>query len=131
MEQLRARAGIVLAATSLTASFLGAQTIQHSHGVGVLEALALVTLAASICLCIYVLLPKPGFVFSLSGPKVFEALYGEEPEEAQRQLTYWMESFFIQNEPRIESLLGYLTAASLALVLQLVLWSWALADTIS
>src|SRR2546423_8559833 len=36
LEQLRARTGILLAASSLTASFLGAQTIQHESGMSVL-----------------------------------------------------------------------------------------------
>jgi hypothetical protein len=47
LEQLRARTGVLLAASSLTASFLGAQTIQHESGLGVLGGLALVSLAAS------------------------------------------------------------------------------------
>lgn len=60
IDQLRARTGILLAATSLTASFLGAQTVQHANGLGTLGGLALVALIVSIGLCTYVLLPKEG-----------------------------------------------------------------------
>jgi hypothetical protein len=60
VEQLRSRTGTLLAASSLTASFLGAQTIQHTNGLEILGGLALVSLAASIGLCVYVLLPKKG-----------------------------------------------------------------------
>ena len=42
----------------MTASFLGAQAIAHSSGLGALGGLALVSLAASIGFCVYVLLPK-------------------------------------------------------------------------
>jgi hypothetical protein len=41
VEQLRARAGTLLAASSVTASFLGAQTIQRTGELGTLGALAL------------------------------------------------------------------------------------------
>jgi hypothetical protein len=41
LEQLRARTGILLAASSLTATFLGAQAISHTSGIGVLGGLAL------------------------------------------------------------------------------------------
>ena len=73
VEQLRARTGILLAASSLTASFLGAQTIQHESGLSVLGGLALISLAASVLLCVYVLLPKQVFEFSLNAPQVYES----------------------------------------------------------
>ena len=74
IDQLRGRAGTVLVAASVTASFLGAQTIQHADGLDALGALALVSLASSICLSVYVLLPKEGFVFSVNAARVFEEL---------------------------------------------------------
>jgi hypothetical protein len=75
VEQLRARTGILLAASSLTASFFGAQSIRRGSSIGTLDALALITLAVSILLCIYVLLPKRGFIFSLSAPTMYESLF--------------------------------------------------------
>ena len=131
VDQLRNRAGIVLAAAAVTASFLGAQTIQHTAHLGVLEVLALVSLAGSICFSIYVLLPKRGFVFSVSAPRIYERLYGEEPDEAQRQLLYWLEAYWKRNQDKIDNLGQYFFAASMALVSQFVFWSWALADRIS
>lgn len=131
IEQLRNRAGIVLAAASVTASFLGAQTIQRGNGLGALETLALVSLAGSICFSVYVLLPKQGFVFSVSAPRVYEELYGEGGEEAQRRLIYWLEGYWQQNQEKIEVLGQHFFAAALALIAQFVFWSWALADTMS
>lgn len=60
VDQLRARTGLLLAASSLTASFLGGQTVEHARGLGTLGTLAILALLASICFCIYVLLPKEG-----------------------------------------------------------------------
>lgn len=131
IDQLRGRAGTVLVAASVTASFLGAQTIQHADGLGALGALALVSLAVSICLSVYVLLPKEGFVFSVNAARVFEELYEVDPEEAERRLIYWLEGYWQVNNEKLETLGQYLFAAALTLILQFVFWSWALADTIS
>jgi hypothetical protein len=133
VEQLRARTGTLLAASSLTASFLGAQTIQHADGLGTLGALALISLASSIGLCVYVLLPKNGFVFSLSAPKMYESLfdYRDDDEEVRRRLIYWLEDFWKDNQDKIDNLGRYYLGAAIALMLQLVFWSWALAGTIS
>jgi hypothetical protein len=133
VEQLRARTGTLLAASSLTASFLGAQAIQHSNGVDTLGALALVALACSVLLCIYVLLPKSGFVFSLSAPTVYESLYSvsDDTDEVHRRLAYWLEEYWQANQAKIDILGRYYFAAAIALVFQLVFWSWALAANIS
>src|SRR3954467_12565696 len=75
LGELRQRTGTLLAASSLTASFLGAQTIQHTATLGVPEALALVGLAGSIGSATYVLLPKREFVFSVNAITQYEALF--------------------------------------------------------
>jgi hypothetical protein len=133
VEQLRARTGTLLAASSLTASFLGAQTIQHTGGLGTLGALALVSLAGSIILCVYVLLPKRGFVFSVNAPTMYESLFeiGEDEEEVRRRLIYWLEEYWKGNQLKIDGLGRYYLGAAVALTLQLVFWSWALAANIS
>lgn len=74
VEQLRARTGTLLAAASLTASFLGGQAIQHARGLNVLGTLALLSLVCSVALCVYVLLPKRSITFMLSGAKIYERL---------------------------------------------------------
>jgi hypothetical protein len=132
VEQMRARTGTLLAASSLTASFLGAQTIQHTGGLQTLGSLALISLAASIVLCIYVLLPKRGFVFSVNAARMYETLFeiGEE-EGVRRRLIYWLEEYRQSNEAEIEDLGRYFFGAAVALTLQLVFWSLALAATIS
>lgn len=133
VEQLRARTGILLAASSLTASFLGAQTIQHESGLSVLSGLALVSLAASVLLCVYVLLPKRVFEFSLNAPQVYETLFElrNDEEEVRRRLAYWLEEFWQRNQDRIDELGRYFFTAAVALILQLVFWTFALASNIS
>jgi hypothetical protein len=133
IEQLRSRTGTLLAASSLTASFLGAQTIQHANGINTLSALALIALACSIGLCVYVLLPKSGFVFSLNAARLYERLFvvADDEEEMYRRLVYWLESYWQSNQDKIDDLGRYYLGAAVALMLQLALWSWALADSLS
>lgn len=133
VDQIRARTGTLLAVSSLSASFFGAETIQHAGGLGTLGGLALVALVASILLCIYVLLPKSGFVFSVSGPAVYERLYAyaDDDQEIRRRLTYWLEEYWRANEAKLEDLGRFYFAAAIALVAQLTFWSWALAAIIS
>jgi hypothetical protein len=133
VEQLRARAGTLLAASSVTASFLGAQTIQRTGELGTLGALALASLAVSILACVYVLLPKAGFVFSLNAATLYEALFplADDDQEMRRRMVYWLEGFWQANQDKIEPLGQYFFAAAIGLVLQFAFWSWALADRIS
>ena len=85
VEQLRNRTGVLLAASSLTASFLGAQTISRAGDLGTIELLALVSLATSIGFSVYVLLPKRGFVFSLSAVGMFEEFFELHDEQEIRR----------------------------------------------
>ena len=131
-EQPRARTGTLLGASSLTASFLGAQAIQRSGGIGTLAALALIALTCSVGLCVYVLLPKRGLVFEISPSTLYESLFdiAEDKPEVHRRLAYWLEDFWQTNQVKIDILGRYYFAAALTLMLQLAFWSWALADSI-
>ncbi len=132
VDQLRTRTGTLLAVSSLSASFFGAETIQRAGGLGTLGGLALACLVLSIGLCIYVLLPKRGFVFSVSGPAVYERLYpiATDDEEVRRRLTYWLEEYWQANEAKLEEMGRFYFAAAVALIAQLVFWSFALAAII-
>jgi hypothetical protein len=133
------RPDIALAAVGLpneldvVLSFLGGQTISHTRHLGVLEILALVALTASIGLCVYVLMPKEGFTFSLNAAGVYEALFpfADDEQEIKRRLIYWLEDFWQSNQRQIDRLNRAYFWAALALVAQLVLWSVALTTNIS
>jgi hypothetical protein len=133
IEQLRARTGTLLAASSLTASFLGALAVQRSATFGALDALGLIAMVSSIALCVYVLLPKRGFVFSLSGPAVYEKLFEfrEDKSEFHRRLVYWLESYWQANQAKIDVLGRFYLAAALGLLIQLVMWASSLGATLS
>ncbi len=93
-----------------------------------LSALALISLAVSVLFCVYVLLPKQVFEFSLNAPQVYEALFEirDDEEEVRRRLAYWLEEFWQRNQDRIDELGRYFFAAAVALILQLIFWAFAL-----
>jgi len=74
LAELRARTGTLLAASSIVASFLGATAIGRD-GLSLWSVAALIALAASLALCVVILLPRSDLSFSLDGPRVYEELY--------------------------------------------------------
>lgn len=133
LGELRQRTGTLLAASSLTASFLGAQTIQHSNALGFLEGMALLGVVGSIGSAIYVLVPKKEFIFSVNAITQYEALFEfkDDDEEVRRRLIYWLEGLWSENQTKIDELGRYFFAAAVALALQLIFWTWALAANLS
>jgi hypothetical protein len=131
-EQLRARTGTLLGASSLTASFLGAQAIQRGGGIGTVAGLALIALTCSVGLCVYVLLPKRGLVFEISPSTLYESLFdiADDEQEMHRRLAYWLEDFWRTKQAKIDRLAHFYLAAAATLMLQLAFWAWALADSI-
>jgi hypothetical protein len=131
LTELRSRTGTMLAASSLTASFLGAVTVQQTKHLHTVEVLAIVALAVSLILSVYVLLPKSGFVFSLNAVSLYEDLYEIEDEaEVDRRLAYWLEGYWKANQKKVELLSTLFFVAAIALLMQLLFWTWALAGTL-
>ncbi len=124
LRDLRARAGTLLTAASLTVSFLGAQAIDR-EGLGVLGALAVAAFVVSLLTTLYVLMPKEGLIFALDGPELYEALYEVrgDLDEIHRRLTYWVASFRGGNHSTIQQLYSSFKLATWALIAQVLLWT--------
>lgn len=122
MDELRARTGTLLAASSIAASFLGAQAArQHT---GLLTFLAVGTFVISVLAATYVLLPKPNLVFALRGSVLFEEEFPKDLplDETHRRLAYWLEDFHSENQVVIDRLFKLFRVATIAVLLQVVLW---------
>ncbi|HEX4344109.1 MAG TPA: hypothetical protein VHZ31_00965 [Solirubrobacteraceae bacterium] len=128
LTELRQRAGTVLAAAPISGSFLGAQALTR-HGLHVLAVLALIALAASVLLSLLVLLPRKQMVFSIDAPTLYTELFAhaDDPLEVHRRLAYWLQSFHVSNESRIDALVHRFELAVVALALEIVLWASQLA----
>lgn len=74
LEELRTRTGVLLAASSLAASFLGQTAFQNPNPRG-LAITALFSFVASIAASVFILLPKTNLIFSEAGAGLYEGLY--------------------------------------------------------
>jgi hypothetical protein len=129
LDELRARTGLLLAAASLAASFLGRPALD-SDPVG-LAVLALAAFGVAIAASLYVLLPKRSLVFALVGSRVFEELYefrGEIPE-VHRRLTYDLDRFWEANDRIMQRLIWVFRVAAWALALEIASLLISLTDT--
>jgi hypothetical protein len=131
LEELRARTGLLLAASSLAISFVGRPAFQEAATVVVV--LGLVAFAISIAASVYVLLPKPAkFVFSLEGSAVFEELYEfrDEMPEVYRRLTYDLDRFWDENDEVMTRLFRWFGIAAAALAAEIVVLLTSLSGTL-
>ncbi len=130
LSELRARTGVLLAASSLAASFLG-RSVASVHP-WELEISALVCFAISVGASIYVLLPKTNLVFSLKGSTVFEAVYAfaDDMPEAYRRLAYQLDRFWDANDRGLNRLFWAFRAAAIALAGEVILLLVSLSGTL-
>jgi hypothetical protein len=131
LNQMRSRTGTLLAAGSITASFLGAQTLGGGPP-GLFGALALVAFVGFLFPCIYVLLPKRGFMFSINATVLYESLFEirDQPAEYYRRLTYWLEGVWQGNQTGIDSLTRFFFCAAILLMAEIGSWAVALRSTL-
>ena len=89
-----------------------------------MAALAVAAFAGSIAASLYVLLPKPGLIFSLRGSVLFESEFEDATEigETHRRLAYWLDGYYDENEAVIQSLFKWFRWATIRVLAQVVLW---------
>jgi ABC-type transport system involved in cytochrome bd biosynthesis fused ATPase/permease subunit len=128
LSELRARTNTVIAAAALIASFLGAAAIREHGGLSAWSVIALVVLALTGALSLYVLWPRElSFVFDAR--RTYAELYEllDNPAEAQLRVAYGARDRYRTNKRTIDTLELMFQAAVLTLGLQTVLWALALA----
>jgi hypothetical protein len=126
LRELRSRTGTLLAAASITPSFLGAQAF--THGTTLLAAPGLLAFLASMMLSVSILLPR-NLSFSLSGPAVHDRLHGmaNDALDLDRKLAYWLDRLERRNQPIIAVLFRRFRWASLTLMVEIACWTAELA----
>jgi hypothetical protein len=131
LDELRARTGLLLAASSLAISFVGRPAFQEADTLVVV--LGLFAFAISIAASVYVLLPKPAkFVFSLEGSAVFEELYEfrDDMPEVYRRLAYDLDRFWDENDDVMARLLWWFRVAAAALAVEIIILLTSLSGTL-
>jgi hypothetical protein len=124
IDELRGRTGLLLAAASLAASFLGREAFAGDPK----DGLAIVALAAflgAVAASVYVLLPKgEKLVFAMVGSGLYEGLYEvkEDLAEVYRRLAYDLDRFWEDNDVELQKLFRAFRFAALALSAEIVLF---------
>jgi hypothetical protein len=125
LDDLRGRAGTLLAASSIVTSFLGGRALDTS-GLDGWTTAALSVFAATVAASIYVLWPRADLIFAVNGPRAYEVLYGQGTAEIHRTLAYWIQGFRNQNQDAIIWLNRAYSLGAAAVVLDVILWGGAL-----
>jgi hypothetical protein len=121
LEELRTRTGVLLAASSLAASFLGPQAfLQPSPKSLVLVALAafVLTLGASV----FILMPKRSLAFGVAGGGIYEGFYAIKGDMAEiyRRLAHDLDRYWESNEEEMAWVGRAFTLAAGALVAEVL-----------
>lgn len=100
LEELRSRIGVLLAASSIAASFLGQEAFQDPDPKG-LAIVALGAFIVSIGAGVFILLPKKNLIFAERGAGLYEGLYAirEDLPEVYRRLAYQLDRFWKVERP--------------------------------
>jgi hypothetical protein len=113
LDELRARTGTLLAASSVATSLLGPSAIDRD-GVNTLALLARAAFAVSVRL-----------VFGVRGTRLLqeENALRDSMSEVHRRLGYWLELFFDQNQPTVDRLFFVYQVAAIAVLVEVILWT--------
>ena len=132
LQELRARTGVLLAASSLAVSLMGQISFDHSQFPGLLMATVAVFVVA-VTAGIYVLVPRRDLSFSPSASAIYERLYGVRNSipEVHRQLVYELDDYRSRNHKAIRNLTRGCQVSGIALALEIaVLATWATVNII-
>jgi len=131
LEDIRSRTGVLLAAASLSASFLGARAFD-GHASVILSIFALASFVVTLLLGILILTPRAELIFSTAGRALYRDLLDvDDPAEQHRHLAYWLDAFWDANRSPLQRLTRQFEVAAIALVVQILCWVLAVTATLS
>jgi hypothetical protein len=132
LDGLRSRAGILLGASSLAASFLGRHALADPGG-GLLKALAVASFLVAMIGSISVLLPARNLAFGPVGSVVYERFHAIEGgmAEVHRRLAYDLDRSWLANDRQVRLLASALELAAAALVVEVLVLVALLVTTTS
>lgn len=124
LDELRARTGLLLAAASLSGSFLGAAAAESGADLSCIGGVAVIAFGLGVGACIRVLWPKnEGWTFVNSpGQLVADWIEIERPDESmQIFLAQAMERHFKKNKVRLDRLYKWFQAAAISVGASVIL----------
>jgi hypothetical protein len=131
VDELRARTGVLLAAASIVASFLGAAALRGSNLDDALVGLGLLAFLGVVGLAICILWPRRRWTFAMSATVLLEDWVDiERPgglAAMQRQVAEKMEGHWDANQVRLNHMFVLFELAAGAVGLEVLFWTVKLA----
>jgi hypothetical protein len=133
LDNLRARAGTLLAAAAIVTSFLGAEALKDPGAVvGAVDRSLQPAEGAAIgafvllTICVLAILMPRNFVFRISAKYYFDKeAKGEEltTEGLQRDIAAWLERYVLEtNQPKLNQMLWLFRGGCALLAVEVVAW---------
>ena len=131
LEELRARAGLMMAAASVATSLLGQQAFRHA-GPESLTAVALLSFIVVIGASLAVLAPRRDLTFALEGRTLLEQLHPmrDDLPGVLRRLTYDMAGYWAVNDATLTRIARLQSLSAAALLVEIVSLATLLSATI-
>jgi hypothetical protein len=130
LDNLRTRAGTLLAVVSLSTSFLGGVVLQGKAPHEWLSWAAIGAFLGAVAITLVLLVPRRGWVFGASAKTIIEGYAeGQHPRDlatTHRHLALYLEGHEDRNARRLNCLYWLFTAASILLGGEILLWLVAL-----
>jgi hypothetical protein len=125
LDELRARTGLLLAASSLSASFLGSAAATGNVSLGFVGGLAVIAFVIAIGACIRVLWPaRDGWIFVTSVKILAEDWIDQDNGDVykmERFVAEKLEKHFDANKQRLDPLFAWFQVAACAVGFEVVL----------
>lgn len=130
LDELRTRTGVLIAATSVVASFLGSEALKTT-AFGPLTGLALVSFGVGLVACLAVLWPRE-WRFALGASILLED-WADEPRSGDAQamsafIAKTLERNWLTNKTHIDKMLILFEVAVGALGMEFLFWTIQLAE---
>lgn len=128
LTEVRARTGLLLAATAVATSLLGGRALDDGERT-IIDLLAIALALVSLVLSVYVLAPKRDLTFAIDGPAAYEYFAAEQATlvEAHRDLAYWNREAWEENQLIVDTMIRFFKWSCYTLVGAVILWSAGLA----
>ena len=122
VDELRSRTGLLLAAASVTGSFLGSAAADQGH-LGWLGVLAVAAFAAAVSACLYILWPREWTFVTSPGTLLEDWVDQDREQDVRRFLAESLEGHYDQNRQQTDRLMKCFQLAAFSVGAAVILGS--------
>jgi hypothetical protein len=124
LDELRSRTGVLLAAASVAVALLGSSDISKHEGFTTLGWFAIGAFGVTLGLCLYVLFPTRGWIFTHKVDSAITGYVGDgrSLDDTREGLAIKAEEYRDKNDEKLRCMFLAFQGASLALGASIVLW---------